>query len=395
MVCSQYDDVRLHKNMKVLQFMSSSADSEYFSNLGKGLHKKGIDVLYGTLFKTGSETPEWISQLSDVSYFCVGAASKYDFPRSVVRLASVLRQIRPDIIQTHLYEASLVGLLAAKMAGVPCRILTRHHTDQAHLIGKRLPIAVDRWEARAAHRIVVLSKAVRDFLVSHDHADPKKITVIYQGFDFDKFSAAQEEGDRVRTEFGFSKDDFVVGTFASFFPTKGHRFLIEAAKKLVDNIPTLKLFFVGEGGDKEALRVQISRSGLDEKVVVFAGFRRDVSACMKACDAVVHPSLSEAFCQVLIESMSTGVPLISTDVGGAREVIVRDETGLLIAPASIEEIVEAVMKIYSDASFAGKIAAGAKQSVRERFTVERMISEQIECYKSLVENRVNGVGRTV
>ncbi len=376
--------------MKVFQFVSYSAESEYFSNLGKGLYKKGIDVSYGTLFEVGRKMPEWIEQRPKVGFFCLGAGSKYDFPVSVFRLAAVLKKEKPDIVQTHLYEASLVGLLAAKIAGVPCKILTRHHTDQAHLIGKRLPIAVDRWEAKAADRVVVLSNAVRDFMVTADGIDADKIEVIHQGFDFEKFSATEQDRARVRSEFAFGDSDFVVGTFASFFPTKGHRFLVEAAKELFRQIPTLKLFFVGEGGDRESLVKQIAESGLSGKVV-FSGFRKDVSACMKACDAVVHPSLSEAFCQVLIESMSTGLPLVSTDVGGAREVIADGETALLIPPSNVEAIVEAILKLYKDPAFARHMAEKGQRNVRERFTLVRMIDSQIDCYESLMAKGKNGV----
>lgn len=374
--------------MRVFQFVSYSADSDYFSNLGKGLDQRGIEIAFGTLFQTGREFPGWIKPIDDARYYCLGARSRYDFPMAVLRLASILRTVKPDILQTHLYEASLVGLLAAKLARVPIRILTRHHTDQAHLIGKKLPIAVDRWEATEADVVVVLSNAVRNFMISVDGIDPAKIRVVYQGFDFEKFSANEGDRKKVRSECDFADDDFVIGTFGNFFPTKGHRFLLAAAERLVGEIPNLKLLFVGDGGDKESLKEQISKAGLSERIV-FAGFRKDVSACMKACDVVVHPSLSEAFCQVLIESMSTGVPLISTDVGGAGEVIEDGKTGLLIASENVDEIVEAVRKLYLDRGFGKQIAMAGQQAVREKFTIEKMLDQQIECYETLISTRNN------
>jgi glycosyltransferase involved in cell wall biosynthesis len=375
--------------MNVLQFASYSADSEYMRNLGLGLSNKGINLTCGMLFDDGDTEPDWIKRAPSAKYFCLKVKSRKGFLPAIFKLAQVLRREKIDILQTHLYEASLVGLLAAKLARTPLRILTRHHTDQAHMIGRKLPIAVDRWEAKEADRVVVLSNAVRNFMVAADGVDEAKIEVIYQGFNFEKFSASEDDRKSVRIEFGMADDDFVIGTFGSFFPTKGHRFLVEAAIELIAEIPNLKLLFVGAGGDRNDLEHQITTSGLAGKVV-FAGFRQDVNACMKAVDVVVHPSLSEAFCQVLVETMSVGTPLISTDVGGANEVIDNGNSALLIPPESPAAIVEAVTRLYKDMDFAKKIAVAGQKSVRERFTLEKMIDRQVECYERWLGAKRNG-----
>ncbi len=372
--------------MKVLHFVSYSADTDYLANLGKGLAKKGIELSFGTLFETGKTAPQWINELDNANYFCLQAKSKKNFPLAVLRLAKILRSSKTDILQTHLYEASLVGILAAKLARVPLKILTRHHLDQAHLIGNKLAIAIDRWEAKNADKVVTLGNAVREFLISDDGIDGDKIEVIYQGFDFDKFSADENDRRRIREEFGLSETDFVIGTIGNFFPTKGHRFLVSSASKLLAEIPNLKLFFVGDSSNKETLKKQVAELGLSDKVI-FAGFRKDVNACMKTVDAVVHPSLSEAFCQVLIETMSVGTPIISTDVGGAKEVITDGKTGLLIPAENVEAITEAIKKIYYNREFAEMISTAGQKSVRERFTIEKMVNHQVECYENWLKDK--------
>jgi glycosyltransferase involved in cell wall biosynthesis len=376
--------------MKIFQFVSYSNDSHYFANLGKGLAEKGFDVSYGTLFETGREKPEWMKLISGADYFCLHANSKKDFPLAVLKLARILRSERIDILQAHLYEASFVGMLAAKLARIPLRILTRHHLDQVHIIGNKLPLMLDRWEAKTADKIVTLSNAVRDFLISREQIGGGKIEVIYQGFDFENFSADESDRRRIREEFGFTESDFVIGTIGNFFPTKGHRFLVSAMKESLADIPNLKLLFVGDGGDKETLKRQIAELGLTERVV-FAGFRKDVNAFMKAVDAVLHPSLSEAFCQVLIETMSVGTPIISTDVGGAREVITDGENGLLIPAEDIQSIVGAIKNIYNNKDFAEKIAVAGQKSVRSRFTIEKMVNHQAECYENWLKEKKNGI----
>lgn len=367
------------KEIKVCQVVSYSADSEYLRNLGHGLAGKGVSQLWVTLFDSGKEQPEWINRVKNVEYLCLGARNRYGFPYAALRLAKRLRQGKFNIVQTHLYEASLVGLLAGKLAGTHVKVLTRHHLDQALLIGKSLPIYIDKWEARTANHIVTLGGAVKEHLVSREGVPEQKINVVYQGFDFNRFSATESERVEVRREFGVGDEEFLIGTFGNFFPTKGHRFLLDAVSLLMEKYPNIRLFFVGGGGEESGVVDYVSKTGLDGKVV-FAGFRKDVAACMKACDLVVHPSLSEAFCQVLIETMSVGTPLISTDVGGAREVIEDGVTGTLVPAADAGSVATAIETVLKDRARAEAMAKAGQAFVRNRFTLEQMIDRQYELY---------------
>lgn len=366
--------------MRVLHFVSYTTDSRYLKNLGEGLAKKNLDVSFATLFATGAVKPSWMSQ--STGYYCANARSKKDFAVAVLQMARHLRKNHVDILQTHLYEASFVGFLAAKLARTPIKILTRHHLDQSHQIGNRLSLALDRWEARSADEIIVLSNAVKEFMISTEGIAADKITVIHQGFDFEALSATEQDRSRIRQEGGFADADFVVATIGNFTSTKGHRFMIAAARKLLNEIPTLKLMFIGDGGDRKAVEKHIAEANLDENVF-FTGFRTDVVACIKAADAVVHPSLSEAFCQVLIESMAVGTPIISTDVGGAKEVITNGENGILIPPADVDAIADAVLQLYRNADNAREMVVAGQRSVRSTFTVDKMVDKQLAVYERL------------
>jgi glycosyltransferase involved in cell wall biosynthesis len=366
--------------MKVCHIITWSADLEYFINLGKGLTDRGISLMLGTLFHTGKETPEFVKENNKIEYFCLGAKSRKDFPRSIWKLSQLLRREKVEILQTHLWESNFVGLLAARIARTPLRIITRHHLDQTHLIGKRIPIEIDRWTAREAYKVVTVSNAVKDFMIAADHIDGNKIEVIHLGFDYDKFTAIKEIGQKIRDEFSFAEDDFIIGCIGNFFPTKGHKYLLEAVKKISPQIRNIKLFFVGSGGDQSELEEIIKTLEMKDKVV-FAGYRTDVPACLNAMDLVVHPSLSEAFCQVLIETMAVGKPLISTDVGGAKEAIVNGKTGILIPIKDSEAIAKVISQIYFHPEFSQEMALAGQKSVREQFTIERMVNRQVECYE--------------
>jgi len=330
--------------------------------------------------------PTWLHDLDGTSYFSLDAPSQASYPKAVFRLARVLRKERIDLLQTHLFDAGLLGVLAARLARIPV-IVTRHHLDQAFLIGTRVHIALDGWMARKADRVVVLSQAVRNHLVSAENIEAESIEVNYQGFDFENLSPSEADRQRIRAEFNFTSE-FVIGCVGQLFKTKGHFYLLSAVKDLIADIPEIRVLLLGTG-DRALVEAMVDELGLQERVI-FAGFRSDAAACMSAMDLVVHPSLSEAFCQVLIEAMATGTPLVSTDVGGAAEVVTHGETGLLVPAANVDAITQAVLSLYRNPEQRRQMASAGQASVRQRFTVPRMVLQQLECYRRLLESSPSG-----
>jgi glycosyltransferase involved in cell wall biosynthesis len=366
--------------MRICHFCSTTLDSHYFEDLGGGLLSRGVHLLLCSLSE--KQTPKWLEERGCGQRFVsLNAPSKHGYPSAVVALARLLRRERIQILQTHLFDAGVVGVLAAGLARTPITILTRHHTDEVRLIGSRFHVGLDRWMARTADRVVVFSHAVRNYMVSNEHLPAEKIDVIYQGFDFERFSATEQERQRIRAEFKFTSE-FVIGCVARLFKIKGHIYLLTALRDLAKDIPQVRVLLLGNG-NQTAVRDMIHDLGLEGRVV-FAGHRKDVAACLRAVDIVVHPSLAEAFCQVLVECMSVGTPLVTTDVGGAAEVVTHGKTGILVPAASSEAIYKAVLELYRDPERRRTMAAAAQRSVHERFTIERMVAQQVNCYERLL-----------
>jgi len=215
-------------------------------------------------------------------------------------------------------------------------------------------------------------------MVAREQLNADNIQVIHYGFDFQKLSATAEDRQRVRAEFGFGSE-FVIGCVARFFKNKGHAYLLSALKDLVRDIPDVRLLLLGDG-DRRPIEKMIYECELGDRVA-FAGYRHDVPACIKAMDIVVHPSLSEAFCQVIIEVMGVGTPLVATNVGGASEVVSHGETGMLVPPADSKAIARAVIELYYDSAKRKRVASAGQKSVCERFTSARMVDEHVDCYQ--------------
>jgi glycosyltransferase involved in cell wall biosynthesis len=335
-----------------------------------------VTVLGASL--TAPAPPPWLNSLAGSGYLNLNAPTRAAYPGAIARLTRWLREQQVDVLQTHLFDAGLVGLTAARLARTPLAILTRHHTDEMFIAGTRFHVAGDRLMTRMADRIVGLSHAVRNHMVTREGAPADKIDVIYQGFDFAALAATDEDRRRVRAELGLD-GFFVIGCVARFFKTKGHTYLLRAARELVADIPNLRVLLLG-GGDRGGIEQMVRENGLEDRVI-FAGYRNDVPACMRAMDAVVHPSLTEAFCQTVIEALAAGCPLVVTDVAAASEVVTDGVTGLLVPPADPGALATAVRRIHANPGEARRMASAGYRSVTERFTIERMVAGQLACYR--------------
>jgi glycosyltransferase involved in cell wall biosynthesis len=359
--------------LRVCHLSTTTLESKYFDTLGAALIARGVRVFGATL--TAPAAPGW---LSADDYLFLKAPSRAAYPGAVIRLARWLRAKRITVLQTHLFDAGVVGLIAGRLARVPLIVVTRHHSDFHFVSGSAAHRWIDSITARMGDRVVVLAGAVRDHLVARERVPAAAIDVIVQGFDFDALHGSDAEGRRVRAELGL-EDSFVVGVVAAFYPGKGHAHLFAAAQSLLAEIPNLKLLLVGSG-DRAEIDAMARAHGLDGRVVA-AGFRRDVSACLRAMDVVVHPSLSEAFCQAIVEALAAERPVVATNVGGVADAIEDGEGGLLVPPADAGAIASAIRTLYRDPERRQRIAARGHRTAVQRFTVDGMAAAQIDVYR--------------
>jgi glycosyltransferase involved in cell wall biosynthesis len=367
--------------VRICHFSSTSLEGAYFRHLSEGFAGAGHVYHCGTL---GHDAPpRWVAAEPPAEYFALGANGRRDWPAAAVRLARHLRRHRIDVLQTHLVHGALVGTLAAKLARTPILVHMRHHIDDVRLSGSDLHVAVDRALASAADEVVVPSHAAKRYLTTVEHLDPGHITVIHLGFDLPSLGGEKGDRERVRSELGLD-GHFTIGCVARMSPNKGHAFLFEAVRDLSVEFPDLRLVLVGEG-DARPYEEAARAAGIAQRTL-FLGARTDVPACLQAMDAVVLPSLSESFSQVIIETLAAGRPLVTTDVGGAREVVTDGDNGLLIAPRDSAAIRDALRRVITDADLRAELIARGRPSVA-RFSVAGMVREHLELYERAARAR--------
>jgi glycosyltransferase involved in cell wall biosynthesis len=313
--------------------------------------------------------------------------SRWSIPYTAWRLAIVLRKWNAHILHTHHYDQAVIGWLATRIYPATHFVLGRHYSDSIYRLGsetkRRVFMAIEQATNRAARRIIVPSQYIVDILTERQCIDPEKIDLIPYGFEAKKYSQPPPaEVQRIREEFRLNKC-FSIGNFSRLHEEKGHRYLIQAAAVLKERLPNITYLLAGEGPERAPLERQICAAGLQKRMHLL-GHRRDAMTLMAAVDAVVQPTLQEAFSQVMVEAMWMRKPLVMSDVSGARDIVRDGYNGLLIPRADVNALVDAIERLEKDYELRQRLGEAAHTFVAEHLTVDKTIPRYEECYLRLM-----------
>lgn len=361
----------------VLHFITTSIRSRYLEGIADHYDQRRFRLMVGTLDAGGPLHAELAAK--GISSFTLDCHARNRYPLGVMRLIRRIKQHRIQILQTHLIDASLVGVMAARLARVPLVILTRHHADAVLLLRKRLPAWVDRVSATLAHRIIAPSRAVTKILCELEGVPAGKVAVIPYGFDFARMAPRPGGGERIRDEFSLHGQT-VIGVIARLDRLKGHEDFFQALKRIAVEIPNLRALLVGEGPERARLE-QLARELKIESRVIFAGYRQDVPDLISAMDVLAHPSRSEAFPQVVVEALAIGKPVVTCRVGGVPEIVKDGETGLLVGPDDPAAFATALRELMRRPEQAKAMAERGRVDVVSRFSITQMCRAYESCYE--------------
>jgi glycosyltransferase involved in cell wall biosynthesis len=196
------------------------------------------------------------------------------------------------------------------------------------------------------------------------------------------------ESDRKRLlqDWNLPQDSFIFGTMARFVPVKGLHLIIEAFARLVaqeQESSPYRLVLVGDGPERARLEELAVRLNLS-RLLRFTGFRQDIPACLHAFDVFVHSSLYEGMGYTIIEAMAAKAPVVATNVGGVKEIVFPDQTGVLIEPNSVTALVQAMEKLAVDADLRSRLAEAALHNVEQTFTISQMAKQTLALYRKLL-----------
>jgi glycosyltransferase involved in cell wall biosynthesis len=281
----------------------------------------------------GGEMDQKIRDLH-VPVSTLGMARGMPSPQAILRLARRIREARPDVIQTWMYHADLMGGLAARLAGGPPVIWNIRNSALARFALKRRTLWTIKLGAHLSHRlparIVCCSEAA-----ARDHAEfgyaADKIVVIRNGFALEAYRPDAAMRPCVRRELGIAEEAPLIGLVARFDPAKDHVTFLRAAGRLHKDHPEVHYLLCGKDvtGDNPALTGEIAAAGIGDRCHLL-GLRRDIPRLTAALDIAASSSAGEAFPNAIGEAMACGIPCAVTDVGDSAMLV--GGTGRVVPP---------------------------------------------------------------
>lgn len=354
-----------------------------------GLGDGGAEAVLYRLVSNATESRHAVISLTDAGKYgplLVAAGipvTCLNMPRGRITAAGLwrlwrsIRQTRPDVVQTWMYHADLLGGLAARLAGVRNICWGIHHTtlDPGHSARSTILVAkaCARLSRLVPHRIICCAEKSRAIHAALGY-DAARMTVVPNGYDLSVFQLDPRAGAALRADLGLAPQAPVLGFVARFDPLKDHGTLLAALILLREQglRPTCLLVGTGMAADNAALSRMLATAGLGEQIRLL-GRRSDIPAVMSALDLHVMSSNSEAFPNVLAEAMACGTPCVSTDVGDAAAIL--GVTGRIVPPrdpAALAAAIAGMLALRDGPDWQAQRRI-ARQHVAEHFSLERMV----------------------
>ena len=298
----------------------------------------------------------------------------------------LIRDWRPHVIHTHGVRANLIGRLANRKEGYPCKSVTTVHSIMAldyPMAWKRMLFgSVEHLTWPFVDHFILVSQAMkRDFVKAGLPED--KLSVIHNAIELPDAPQEHVPQTSLRDLIGVGDDVTIVGTVARLHTVKGHTYLLKAIKRIVEERQDVVFPWFGDGDLHDELLREAKELGVAD-YVKFLGFRKDVPDLLPQLDLFVQPSLSEGLSVAILEALAVGVPVIATAVGGNPEVLTDGEDGMLIPAADPDALYKSICLLLENTERRKQMAKAGQEMVFRRFTLRRLVQETTDVYKSLI-----------
>jgi len=312
-------------------------------------------------------------------------------------IKKIIADFRPHIVHTHASKAGAVGRSAANSMKVPIIVHTYHgHVFEAYFNSLISSVykAIERNLARKTDAIIALSERQRADLTSRFRVcDKDQVHVIANGFDLTKFQENKDEKRaQFREKYKLRNDEFAIGIIGRMVPVKNHAMFVD----VVERVNTLyrgkvRYFIVGDGDTCEDTRrrfiqkrIAINDNTDTDTLVHFTSWQKNVDDIMAGLDLLVLTSLNEGTPVCLIEAQASNCPVVSTDVGGIRDIVIDGKTALLSPSQDVETMSRNIVKLITDKKMYESMTLHGWEFVRDRFQYQRMVEDMKALYMKLL-----------
>lgn len=311
-----------------------------------------------------------------IAYTVFSCRSQLDL-KLVFSIREFIKKNRIDVIHCHGYKSNFYGLLASK--GKVPSVTTNHNWLTTHWKLKTYCFLDSLW-IRFFDRIVAVSNEVKKDMLRYKIPEAK-IRVVDNGIALERF-AKLVETNIMKNQLGFDEKIRIIGTIGSLKIEKGHIYLLEAARQILDIVRDLRFLIIGDGPLRKALEEKSEKLGI-EKQVIFMGQRKDIPELLVAMDIFVLPSIKEGLPIALLEAMAARRPVIATRVGAIAKVIENKDIGILVEPKNTNELRDAIMNLLSDPGRMDRLAREGFRRVCTDFSSDEMGKNYLKLYNEL------------
>lgn len=305
---------------------------------------------------------------------------------SFFAILKILRKTRPDVLHLNSSKASILGAIAGRLLGIQKIVSSTHgwpFLEDRPLWQRILIKLLTKIGALFQDTVICVSQFDYDIGIHAHIASSKKLVPIHNGIDpsrhpfLERSRARESLFKKIQKE---PKNYFIIGSIAEYTKNKGLFYLIEAAAHIVIVEPRTIFFLIGWGEEKQFLEHEIARLHL-EKHVFLIEYLPEAFSYLKALDIFILPSIKEGFAYTLLEASLAELPIIATRVGGNPEVIENLKNGLLIRPASPEEIIYAVSYLMRAPEERVLFGGEARKKVVRDFSISKMVGLTADVYR--------------
>jgi len=280
-----------------------------------------------------------------------------------------------NIHTLHIQHVSMFMLCyyPAKLAGVKNIIVTEHNNVN-FIENKKLTVKARRYLSKVS-MVTVIHDQLRNYFIEELGVKKNKITTIYNGVDIEKYTPGHKDVEFLRMH-KIAQSDIILGIVGRLHPYKNHLLLFKALANICRKFTHIKLLVIGDGQLKNALVEYSYLNNLDNNII-FLGEQNNISFLLNNLDIMVFASTTEGVPMALLEGMSSGLPCISTNVGGVSDVIINDNNGLLIQSGSVDELELAITRLAKSEEDRARLGKMARRTICDKFNEKYMLNNYL------------------
>jgi len=341
----------------------------------------------GIFIHIESHNNAFLREVKDRGYPYVIFPMRFAFDlANLIQLIKYLKTNQIQLLHTHGYRSDIVGIICARMARIPV-VSTLHGWTSTNWRVKGYE-KIQLWSLPFFTAIIAVSREIKEYVVNKIKINSNKIIVIQNAVDLPKrleSRALAESRGRIRHQFGCAPDALVIGYVGRLSPEKNLADLLKAVSLLIPRLPKLFCWIVGEGPDRLTLEEQARNLGISHRVC-FLGFQKEVSHIYMALDVLAISSLTEGTPLAILEAMSFGVPVVSTQVGGIGAILEHGVDGLLVKPGDVVALANSMERVLTNPELAKMLGESAREKVRKDFSLSQWIQKIRSVYWSCLKD---------